>query len=922
MQVGIKTPAVSFIPESLTSAVTQVPGITNVSSEVYALVMLNNNPLNLHGITSNFQNFTHTTILNGKGLDALQHPSEQIIIAGQTIAKLLNLTVGQSYTLFSVTTGSFSSFTLAGIVKFNSIYDDEVFSTIIWTQFFRPEQNKNDISLLRIRYNPQVISTNALNTLLESDYTVNFHLFNQSLVNTPAKNIEVSVYTAEGVFLFHNFTDNLGNTSFHLLLGVYNFIINNGSTIINFNRTILSNTEISLAVGSTNQHNTFSMEIKVFENNSLITGANITILSVNGTRFILESSNDSVLTGLSANSYFLSAIYDNYNTSTSIYLNKSLAIYLNLTFPVVVNAINASKSSINNFSCSFTNLNNKTQKYSYLDCTPVLYLPQGDYNVSITSAGYKNIVLGYNLSYTNLTHIITAVLGNFTTVLTFVNSSNTPLALLSVYYMQINNQSFIYAGQTDAQGQITIHLNPYLQYLIKFNNSGTGLASTFPLSSLFNFNKTIVLEENFLFQVTSYLVTKSGIIPINNTQITITTQANSSYSSLTNSSGQIIEELNVDKILNITAIYKNITKKLILSTVYTKNISFYFGPITFLINTKSTTTIPLPQTDISIFSGNTSLDFQTDQYGKFLGALPTFNTSFQDYTGLYSSNQLPANYVLDITFRSSSIRFILPQTYFGNYYTFTATFSYFVNTQLYLRDSNGNPLTNAIIILENSSMNYNYSALTNNNGIINNFNLSVGYYNVNIEYNGLYFNQLVKIASADPIYLTIPIVVTNIAFTIPNQNYLGFSGQQVTNQFLGQSTSFFLEIILIVIISTTCILIMLLMSLVNLIIQDNSQEIRLLAIVGASYQQIIVNLLVQFQKLSILGSIIGLALGAVMIITIPAFQEVQIVGLIIKPQFSLEITFIYFCLMNILVFIFLSVLLASQKWKTIILNDN
>ena len=201
-------------------------------------------------------------------------------------------------------------------------------------------------------------------------------------------------------------------------------------------------------------------------------------------------------------------------------------------------------------------------------------------------------------------------------------------------------------------------------------------------------------------------------------------------------------------------------------------------------------------------------------------------------------------------------------------------------------------------------------------------NLSVGYFYVNIDYNGLYFNQLVKITSADPIYLTIPIVVTNIAFTIPNQNYLGFSGQQVTNQFLGQSTSFFLEIILIVIISTTCILIMLLMSLVILIIQDNSQEIRLLAFVGASYQQIIVNLLVQFQKFSILGSIIGLALGAVMIITIPAFQEVQIVGLIIKPQFSLEITILYFFLMNILVFIFLSVLLASQKWKTIILNDN
>ena len=96
----------------------------------------------------------------------------------------------------------------------------------------------------------------------------------------------------------------------------------------------------------------------------------------------------------------------------------------------------------------------------------------------------------------------------------------------------------------------------------------------------------------------------------------------------------------------------------------------------------------------------------------------------------------------------------------------------------------------------------------------------------------------------------------------------------------------------------------------------------MLSFVGATFGQIISNLLIQFQKLSILGSLIGLVLGTVITAFVPAFQNVQIVGLVIKPQFSLELTVIYFCLMNILVFVFLCIILLDQKWQTLISTTN
>ena len=195
LETGYKSPVVSYIPSNYLDVLKTIKGITAISPEVHALVMINQVPATLHGITSSFFELNSDKVLAGQPLKyIITSNASNILIAGSEIASSLNLHVGNSYTLYSSNTNAFFTFYLAGIVKFNSFYDEELFTNIDAANYFRTQSATINYSMIRLKIDTNIITKDQINAYLSSKFYLTIKLISHFQDPTLIQNQTVKIF--------------------------------------------------------------------------------------------------------------------------------------------------------------------------------------------------------------------------------------------------------------------------------------------------------------------------------------------------------------------------------------------------------------------------------------------------------------------------------------------------------------------------------------------------------------------------------------------------------------------------------------------------------------------------------------------------------------------------------------------------------
>ena len=92
-------------------------------------------------------------------------------------------------------------------------------------------------------------------------------------------------------------------------------------------------------------------------------------------------------------------------------------------------------------------------------------------------------------------------------------------------------------------------------------------------------------------------------------------------------------------------------------------------------------------------------------------------------------------------------------------------------------------------------------------------------------------------------------------------------------------------------------------------------EIAIMKMLGASNKQIIFNTIYQLQIKAFIASIIGLSFGVLLTNILPTFQNIQLLGFVIHPVFSISMIGLSLFVINGIILVVLVKTLLSLDWN-------
>ena len=935
IQPGVKTPIVSYVPSSIVNAIQSFDGISSISPETMALVMVDNIPMTLHGITEDFLNFFDYQTISGSGLESLFSSNEVGIYAGKNIASSNNLVVGEKYFLYSTVTESYSSFKLLGIVQFDSYLDDELFSSISSLSFFRVDNRQNDYSLIRIQFDEEKIAKQTIEKYVFSEYNVEIAPFLKNAPDFPLEGLTVYAYSYDDYLVGQSATDVNGVAHFNLHIGDYRFYTQYNSGIGEKNVSVTSNMTSKIKI----DYSTYNLDLEAFHEGSIIDNASFQLISYSGEVIASNSSQYFNLNNLPSGTYYLYGQYKDNSIFQAINLNKDQSLKISFSSPIKINVQSPQGVTIHDFNCTISNLA-LTDSEQFIPCNNTLYLPRGYYNLNVSNIELGSISKEF-LAETNFeTTFIDVVLGFTQSNFTFIDENNQSYSDFSVEYQTLSNSTSQYVSKTDSNGQIQLNtvVNKILQIRL-FNNS---FSSEFYYTPLFDQEKTVIIASENTIRVNIFNDGLENTEWLNNTNITILTN-NQSIQSPPNEQGFLETTITGEQILNITVKSNNQAKTLLVSSYDSKEIDFHLGNITLDLHTVTFSNHPLSDIEVSVIGSEPPIMLTTEPCGCLKIGLSTsdhYSDFFQQYpiqiydenqiyqTPLYNvagASQFGGNtedffnffYEISLSLENWEKSFFVPKTYLSNSYDLKLFIPQYIESDILITDYFGQSISDAIIFFQNDDQ-IDFSRTfrtTDNNGLASITTYYPDTYNVSIIVNGYEFSTNIRLLDSETTEISLPILKDNLQGKVSNWNLRVFSGVQAKDQFLGQSVGFLFQISLILITIVAVILSFLIKSSIDYLITESEKEIFIMNMLGATRRQIIINLLIKFSQYSLLGSILGIIIGSFVIQQYANFNTINIIGLTIEPIFSLEGTIFGLLIINVVIMILLLIKLLKIDIK-------
>ena len=933
----VRTPAVSYIPKSISTIFEDMKGVTIVSPEIYSLVLVDNKPATLHGITGNFTKLVSVKAVSGVSFTNITEQELSLgIFAGQSIANELGLKIGSNYLIYSTIADSFVSFKLLGIVQFNSFYNEELFTSLQNSNFFRPTSEKNDVSMIRIKYNPEILSTTKIYGMINNYHTVTIQLQNPPAFNGNLNGISVNVVTVDGFLMSSTVTDSNGQTTVNLPLGDYVFLVTYGSTAQSFEKLIYNSTTITYTLESgynSSPQSGGNLTVTAYNNGLEVSDAKLIVIDEYGNQQNLNfESNYYVIENLAKGTYTLKATWNNEKDNQEINFQSSTNLTINFTHKVKINLKTAKDISLTTFSCSIYNYNNQTNIIKN-DCTQPFYLPKSVYNVSVTNTiyGSESQVLVVTDSSTLEQYNFTV--GNIQTNLTVYTSNGVFYSDKPVYSRGLTSNSYFFEGNTSEQGTITLSFPYDSEHVLYFNSLTT--KNQIYYKSLVNENKTIILDTTRQLTIYTYNGSVGESSPLNGVKIEIKTLNNTIYTKTSPINGYSTFNIETEDILNATLTFGQYSKNFLINSFTTgDSLNFPLGKNHISIVAKNDFGAPVNNVNITYISDNGNQTYRTSSKGTDELYLNTPNnpTLLEQSGDMMTTSTITDNlqllflkqnyYVFEIQYNKITHEILIPKTYFSSSVNTTTLTPYIFIASIQIINAVNQGIANVVLKMTSQVTRTTMTVVTDGSGTGTIQLPSDGVYNIVINDNGKQFTYALT-TFVDKTTYSIQILIFGSNVNIINNirgSYLALTSKQYQENFYNTTTTFFIQLALILLLVVVIILIFLFSSAILLTFESIQKEIAVVQIIGGTNIQITWNLLAQLSLRALGASVIGYFIGYIATIVFPSLKEVQLVGFIINPAFNPIIFIISIVTVNILSVITLLRQLGKFNWKLPLMN--
>ena len=930
----VKTPAVSYIPNSLVNIFQGMKGVTVVSPEIYSLILINNKPATLHGITSNFTKLVNIKNVEG---DRFQNISNQDlslgIFAGKSIADDLGLQIGSNYIIYSTISDSFVSFKLLGIISFNSFYNEELFTSLANSNFFRPVAGKNDVSMIRIKYNPNILSTNSIYSMINNYHQVTIQVVNPQ--SGALNGIQVTAVTIDGYYEGSGTTDYNGRTSFNLPLGDYVFLISYSSYSESFEKLIYNSTTIYFNLGQvySGSQNNYNITANVYNYGKLISNAHLVLIDKYGNEIAFKTDNNQyLLNKIKKGNYTIQANWENQIEKYNIYLENNTNIDINFNQKVQMVLKTVNNIVLNTYSCQIYNFVNQTST-NIQDCSQSFFLPKAVYNITLESPIYGNFSQIIVVNDSTSTQQFSFIAGNIQTNFLIFLSGNNPYSNTPIYARSLTDKNFKLVGSTTNQGIISLDFPYNSEHILLFNSSTAN--NQIYYKSIKNENKTIILDNTKKLTIYAYNASLGENFPLSNVKITVRTLSNTIYTNTTTTTGLASFSIGTNDILIITLSVNQYTKSIIVDTFNSGDEFKYPLGMTHIsivaINDYGAT---VGGVSVNYISSNGNKTYVTTSNGRLdFYFNPLATQSFLEQANAINlteniGNNLPLAflqqyfYVFDINYNKITNQILIPKSYFSSFVSVNTLTPYIFTATIRIVNAANDGVPNAILQLTSQKVGNKISLVTNQSGEATTNFPSDGSYSVIINDVGKQFTYNL-VMNLNQNYYTIQIFTFGSSVKV--FNYLGgvysaLTSSQYQSNFYSTTTTIFIQLGLILLLVVVIILIFSFSSAILLTFESIHKEIAIVQIIGGTNRQITWNLLAQLSIRALLASIFGYFLGFLTTIVFPSLNNVQLVGFIINPMFNPVLFTISIITVNILSIITLIQQLTKFNWKNPISN--
>ena len=908
-------------------------GVTAVSIETYSLILIKGSPQTLHGITTNFTKLVSVQSLQGMNFTTITNDDLALgLFAGKTVASDLQLRVGQSYLIYSTISESYVSLKLLGIESFNSFYDEELFTSLQNSNFFRPTSVQQDVSMIRIKYDPNILSKRTITDMVNGVHQVTMQFTKQN-VNTSIANfkgIKVSVYTIDGFLESTGVTDQNGNVSFNLPLGHYTVLATNSISSSSYDMYVYKTTNINYKLPnyfSLGPLFLYSLTISSYLNGLEIHNASIKLIDYYNIQIPLKQVNGHLQgQNLYPQYYTAIGVLGSLREEHTLTLQGNTSITLNFTHEVQLKLFTTTKEELNQFSCQIYDENQGSTIYKQ-NCSNLFYLPKSVYNITFIEQNYGTTSIPLVINGTQGIQIIHATIGFIQTNFTFYTTSGVYYNTKPVYIRELTNNTFTLLGYTSNQGEISANFTYGSEHILYLNTSATHNAVYY--KSLINENKTFILQT--YKQLTIDVVNGSDNFkrPLVNANVTVSTLYNYKMSSLTSIAGLAVFLLPTEDILNVSLSQGPYAKNVLIYSFNSGELFTYsLGKTIIDLNLLTQANIPLSNTVVTLVTLTGNQTLQTDSKGKVIMNVNTLqNQSYIQNDGLIGAVAnikedlnldflVTEFYVFVIHFNGTNYLELIPNTYFNSLVHESIIIPYRFIISFNLVDNLQFGVPNAVVTLSNAQ-GVQYSFSTNSVGTAITELYTVGIFSANIRTQGEIFSQTTSIMLNNTTYvLSLPIERSALQYVNSlGGNYYALSSKEYLDSFYNTTLTFFIEIALVLLLIVVIVLLFLFSSAIMLILESIQKEIAIAQIIGGSNEQLFSNVFTQLSLRGLIASVLGYFIGYVITMVIPNLNNVQLIGFIIQPSFNIPFFILSIVAINAISIVTLTRQIQKYNWK-------
>lgn len=911
---GATTPFTGSVPESLKDDILKIKGVLEISLETLGLSVaqnLNEKSVVIRGITPIFNRLTITKLLEGSWFNPIydqvndsQTKKTQVngVMVGYLLAEDLGLSTGDKIQLVSTLTDMVVDVVVTGIIRTNGPCDEELLISLSLGKVMTGKQS-SFVSFIRVLIDEDIISKETLSIILDNQYTVPIMLSTQdpklvnTLVGTP-----IVAYTPYGAHIETQLIGEGNRTEFKLRFGTYEFVATPEEAQNSPPLTVFVNQSFRNPVKMEIGRAHYDLQVNITYNTQPAKDASVDLVEKfrPNVQYPSQTNEDglALFSSISENYYEINVRYRGIIKSMTIRLNQSMDVSIGLDNFLSLTILNISSErevhggTIRIFNQSDSS--NFNQIDNYQSETPI-YLDLGIYLVEFH---YDKIVRKFNI-FINESIYRTIYVGKASLHIWVRGENEQSLASTNVTILGFNGS--VTQALTNNSGLCDFQLDvdlPYTITSIPEKNQSRVQTQTI------NFKKSFLLIIDFLdnyrldisvFNGTASNISDSTLAGCN---IEVLKNSNLIFSGVTNSTGQrtidfnepgsylvIVEKEEFSWAKSPEIRHKN-TKQLIK-----------LGNVHLFVLTESITGYPISGVNASVkHKNNIVCTGISNSSGIIEFVFPIGNYSLRTFTerGYFSE--------VIIFYKESQVATILKIIELSGNLTIIVSNQFSQN------------ITRAYIVLANDYYDIKHIGFTDQNGEILFNEIPWGNYSLQITYKNNTFPRFFIKFSEDEKSDSIQIETRFPVLDISEYSYWQSSSLSVILS--SDFVSGFLETTLTIFVTsfTGLVIIISVLSLLSIAsvishpIVSNERTLQTFQQLGATRNQVILGVVLHISIYGAIASAFGALFGMGIMIYFPAFHNMNLGGVIIRPKMNIWLFFSIF-LSNLVVII----LKAGQK---------